>query len=67
MVQPTTHLGCVAYPIAPRLQASTACHCTKQHRLNQAQEKVMQLRCGKDEMWKAATDVTWYTILQQFF
>lgn len=29
MDQPTTHLGCMAEPIAPRLQTCTACYCSE--------------------------------------
>jgi len=28
-VQPTTHLGYMVQPIAPRLQTCTACYCTE--------------------------------------
>lgn len=39
IVQPTTHLDYVAYPIAPRLQACIACYCMKQHRIKSRTRK----------------------------
>lgn len=67
MAQPTPHRGSVAPPTAPRLQSVRYVTVQKNMRLNQAQEKKMQSRACKHEMYEAAAGVTEHTILEQTF
>lgn len=55
MVQSTIHLGCVIQPVAPGLQACTACDCTNQHvSKSSAGEDDATKRRGKHELSEAA-------------
>lgn len=68
MGQPTTHLGCRGQPITPRLQACTACDCTKQHEVkSNARENDAIKRHSKHKVCEAAAGVLQHTVLRQTF
>lgn len=61
-------LGYTVQPITPRLQACTACYCTKQHNIKLSTRENDEIqRLHKHKMYEAAASVTRHTVLQYFF
>lgn len=62
MVRPATHVGCMVWPVAPRLQGWTACYATKQHEIKSSmRENDATMRHTKHEMDEADARVIWHT------
>ena len=66
--KPVAHLGYMVELITPRLQAWTACYCTKQHKIKSStRDNVAVKRHGKPEVYAATASKTRRAVLQKTF